>query len=184
MKRKVVIVGAGAVGATYAYTLSQSGLAEEIVLIDLNEDLVRGQVLDLIHGQPFIPTVSIRAGNPEDYSDANLIVITAGSAQKPGETRLDLLRKNAGIVKKIAKDIANHKSEGVLLVVTNPVDVMTYVALRSTGWNRKRVIGSGTVLDSARLRYLLSRHCSVDVHIIFMPTFSGNMVTVNLQHGQ
>lgn len=162
--RKVVVVGAGAVGATYCYALSQSGLSDEIVIIDRNDDLVRGQVLDLVHGQPFIPTVSIRAGSKADYADAQLIVITAGSAQKPGETRLQLLRKNADIVGGIAEDIASSGSEGVMLIVSNPVDVMTYVALKRSGWERRRVIGSGTVLDSARFRYLLAKHCGVDVH--------------------
>jgi len=164
IRRKVVVVGAGAVGATYAYALSQSGLAEEIVIIDTNEDLVRGQVLDLVHGQPFIPTVLIRGGSKADYADARLIVITAGSAQKPGETRLQLLKKNADIAGSIASDVAASGSEGVMLIVSNPVDVMTYVALKKSGWERSRVIGSGTVLDSARFRHLLADHCGVDVH--------------------
>ena len=163
-RRKVVVVGAGAVGATYCYALAQSGLADEIVLIDMNNDLVQGQVLDLIHGQPFFPTVDIRAGNPEDYKDAKLVVITAGAAQKPGETRLQLLKKNSEIVGSIADDIAAQKCEGVMLIVSNPVDVLTYVALKRSGWDRSRVIGSGTVLDSARFRHLLGEKCGVDVH--------------------
>jgi L-lactate dehydrogenase len=162
--RKVVVVGAGSVGATYCYALAQSGLADEIVLIDRNEDLVKGQVLDLVHGQPFFPTVIIRSGSPEDYKDAQLVVITAGAAQRPGETRLELLRKNAGIVGGIAEEIAASKCRGVIMVVTNPVDVLTYVALKRSGWERGRVIGSGTVLDSARFRHLLSIHCGIDVH--------------------
>jgi L-lactate dehydrogenase len=164
--RKVVVVGAGSVGATYSYSLAQSGLADEIVLIDKNPDLLSGQVLDLAHGQPFFPTVNIRSGNAEDYSDANLVIITAGAAQKPGETRLDLLRKNAGIVGGIADEVSYAKCRGVILVVTNPVDVLTYVAIKRSGWDRHRVIGSGTVLDSARFRHLLSRHCAIDVHNI------------------
>jgi L-lactate dehydrogenase len=162
--RKVVVVGAGSVGATYCYALAQSGLADEIVLIDRNEDLVKGQVLDLVHGQPFFPTVIIRAGSPGDYTDAQLVVITAGAAQRPGETRLELLRKNAGIVGGIAEEVASFKCRGVIMVVTNPVDVLTYVALKRSGWERGRVIGSGTVLDSARFRHLLSIHCGIDVH--------------------
>lgn len=162
--RKVVVVGAGAVGATYAYALSQSGLADEIVLTDRNEDLLRGQVLDLMHGQPFVPTLNIRAGSKDDYADARLIVITAGVAQKPGETRLELLRNNARVVGSIAEDVAASGSDGVMLIVSNPVDVMTYVALKKSAWDRSRVIGSGTVLDSARFRHMLSRHCGVDVH--------------------
>ena len=163
-RRKVVVVGAGSVGATYCYALAQSGLADEIVLIDRNNDLLQGQVLDLVHGQPFFPTVDIRAGTSEDYTDATLIVITAGAAQKPGETRLQLLQKNSEIIGSIAEDIAAHHCEGVMLIVSNPVDVLTYVALKRSGWDRSRVIGSGTVLDSARFRHLLGDHCGVDVH--------------------
>lgn len=163
-RRKVVVVGAGSVGATYCYALAQSGLADEIVLIDRNNDLLKGQVLDLVHGQPFFPTVDIRAGVPDDYKDAKLVVITAGAAQKPGETRLQLLLKNSEIVGSIAEDIAANHCEGVMLIVSNPVDILTYVALKRSGWDRSRVIGSGTVLDSARFRHLLGDHCGVDVH--------------------
>jgi len=162
--RKVVVVGAGSVGATYSYALAQSGLADEIVLTDRNEDLMKGQVLDLVHGQPFFPTVIIRSGSSEDYRDAQLVVITAGAAQKPGETRLQLIRKNADIIGTIAEDIAISGCKGVMLVVSNPVDVLTYVALKRSGWKNGRVIGSGTVLDSARFRYLLSNYCGIDVH--------------------
>ncbi len=163
-KRKVVVVGAGSVGATYCYSLAQSGLADEIVLIDRNEDLVKGQVLDLVHGQPFFPMVDIRGGSENDYADAQLVVITAGAAQKPGETRLQLLKKNADIVGGIAETIACKGCQGVMLIVSNPVDVLTYVALKRSGWERGRVIGSGTVLDSARFRHILGKHCDVDVH--------------------
>lgn len=163
-RRKVAIVGAGAVGATFCYSLAQSGLADQIVLIDKNEGLARGQVLDLVHGQPFFPTTSIRVGSPADYADAQVVVIAAGAAQSPGETRLQLLRKNASIVGGIAADIAQQKCTGVVVVVSNPVDVLTYVALERSGWAKNRVIGSGTVLDSARLRHLLGTHCGVDVH--------------------
>ncbi|HLA85836.1 MAG TPA: L-lactate dehydrogenase [Thermoguttaceae bacterium] len=162
--RKVVVVGAGAVGSTFCYALAQSGLADEIVLIDKNADLARGQALDLVHGQPFFPTVAIRIGDAADYADAHVIVVTAGTAQRPGETRLDLLHRNASIVGQIADDIAARGSRAIVIVVTNPVDVLTHVALRRTGFERGRVIGSGTVLDSARFRHLLSRHCGVDVH--------------------
>jgi len=163
-QRKVVVVGAGAVGSTFAYALAQSGLPDEIVLIDRNEDLVRGQVLDLAHGQPFFPAVAIRQGNASDYGDAQVIVITAGAAQRPGETRLQLLQKNAAIVRSIVDEVINENPSGVILIVTNPVDVMTHVALQRVGGGRSRVFGSGTVLDSARLRYLLSSYCGVDVH--------------------
>ena len=128
--RKVVVVGAGAVGATYCYALAQSGLADEIVLTDKNEDLMKGQVLDLVHGQTFFPTVGIRSGTIEDCADAQVVVITAGAAQKPGETRLQLIKKNAEITGSIAEEVAKSDCKGVMLVVTNPVDVLTYVALK------------------------------------------------------
>jgi L-lactate dehydrogenase len=127
---------------------------------------MQGQVLDLVHGQPFFPTVNIRTGTSADFTDAKLVVITAGSAQQPGETRLQLLLKNAAIVGGIAEEVSASGCEGVMLIVSNPVDVLTYVALKRSGWERGRVIGSGTVLDSARFRHLLSDHCGVDVHNI------------------
>jgi len=163
-RRKVVVVGAGAVGSTFCYALAQSGLAEEVAVIDRNDNLAQGQVLDLVHGQAFFPTVSIRVGNPCDYADAQVVVITAGAAQKPGETRLQLLQKNAAIVRSIANDIVDQKSAGVILVASNPVDILTHVALKRAGYDRGRVIGSGTVLDSARFRHLLSTYCGVDIH--------------------
>jgi L-lactate dehydrogenase len=141
-----------------------SGLAEEIVLIDRNTELVQGQVLDLAHGQPFFPSVLIRTGDISDYTDARLIVITAGAAQKPGQSRLELLKVNSAIVGGIAGDIVRQNSKAVMLVVSNPVDVLTQVAIRRSGWERSRVMGSGTVLDSARLRNLISLHCGIDVH--------------------
>lgn len=162
--RKVVVVGAGAVGATYCYALAQSGLADEIVLTDKNEDLMKGQVLDLVHGQSFFPTVVIRSGTIDDYTDAHIVVITAGAAQKPGETRLELIKKNAAIIRSIAEEVAKSGCKGIMLIVSNPVDVLTYVALKRSGWEKGRVIGSGTVLDSSRFRHLLSKHCNVDVH--------------------
>ncbi|MFO7669272.1 MAG: L-lactate dehydrogenase [Bacteroidales bacterium] len=165
-KRKVVIVGAGDVGSTHGFALAKSGLCEEIVFIDKNEDLAKGQVLDLVHGQSFFPTVAIRTGSSIDYADAQVIVITAGASQKKGETRLDLLNKNAGMIRSITRDIVNSGSEGVVIMVSNPVDVLTYVFLEASGWDRGRVIGSGTVLDSARFKYLLSKHCDVNVHNI------------------
>jgi L-lactate dehydrogenase len=162
--RKVVIIGAGAVGSTFAYALAQSGTADEIVLTDVDQNLVQGQVLDLAHGLPFYPNVQIGVGGAHDYRDAHVIVITAGSKQRPGESRLDLLQRNARIVESIMDEIQAQGSQAVVVVVSNPVDVLTYVAHRRVSWPRGRVIGSGTVLDSARLRYLLSQHCGVDVH--------------------
>lgn len=162
--RKVVVVGAGAVGATFCYALAQSGLADEIAVIDQNRDLAQGQVLDLSHGEPFFPTVMFSDGRVSDYADAQVIVITAGAKQAPGESRLGLLQRNAKIVESIMDDITAQKSEAVIVLVSNPVDVLTHVALKHSGWDRGRVIGSGTVLDSSRLRHLLSQSLDVDVH--------------------
>lgn len=162
--RKVVIIGAGAVGSTFAYALAQSGVADEIVLTDMDSNLAQGQVLDLAHGLPFYPNVQISVGAPEDYRDAHAIVITAGSKQRPGESRLSLLQRNAHIIESIMDGIQAQDSQAVVVVVSNPVDVLTYVAQQRVKWPHGRVIGSGTVLDSARFRFLLSKHCGVDVH--------------------
>lgn len=164
--RKVVIVGAGAVGSTFAFALAQSGVAEEIVLIDRNRELARGQALDLSHGQPFYPPVNIHEGDADDYADARVVVVTAGAKQAPGETRLDLLQRNAHIVGAVADEIVARRSPAVVLCVTNPVDVMTAVLQRRCGWPRGRVLGSGTVLDSARFRYLLAQHCGINTHSV------------------
>lgn len=161
--RKVVVVGAGDVGASFAYALMQGGLAESIALVDLNANLAKGQALDLAHGLPFVPPVHVFAGSPDDYADAAVIVVTAGAKQRPNESRLDLLNRNAAIMTQLAEDIVARQSQAVIVVVSNPVDVLTYVALRHSGLPKNRIIGSGTVLDSARFRYLLSRHCAVDV---------------------
>lgn len=165
-KRKVVVIGAGSVGATFCYALAQSGLADEIVLVDHNVDLARGQVLDLSHGQSFFPPVLIRVGDQKDYADASVLVMTAGARQQPGESRLELLKRNASIVRQVARDMVDMNSPGVLLVVSNPVDILTYVAAKETGWRRGRVFGSGTVLDSARFRSFLSQNCNIDIHNI------------------
>jgi L-lactate dehydrogenase len=162
--RKVVIVGAGAVGSTFAYALAQSGLADEIALRDANHELALGQVLDLVHGQAFFPSVQIHEAGPADYADAHLIVITAGAKQRPGEPRLELLQRNVKIIHAIMDEIVAQKSPAVVLLVSNPVDILTYVAHQRAGWPRGRVFGSGTVLDSARFRHLLSQRCGVDVH--------------------
>ena len=164
--RKVMIVGAGAVGSTFAYALAQSGIADEIAIFDRNQDLMAGQVLDLAHGLPFFPSVQIHEGKESDYADAHVIVITAGAKQQPGELRLNLLQRNVAMMAGIVTDIANQNSQAVIVVVSNPVDILTYVAVKKLNWPRGRVFGSGTVLDSSRLRYLLSQHCDIDVHNI------------------
>ena len=161
--RKVVIIGAGAVGSSFAYALAQRGIADEITLTDINREYAEGQVLDLAHGLPFYPNVQIMVGTTEDYADASVIVITAGAKQAPGESRLDLLQKNAAMIEGVMDEIAAQNSRAVIVIATNPVDILTHVAIRHSRWPKTRIIGSGTVLDSARFRYLLSRHCDVDV---------------------
>ena len=161
--RKVVVVGAGAVGSSFAYALAQKGLANEISLLDSNRRLAAGQVLDLAHGLPYYPPVQIHVGEKRDYADANIIVITAGAKQNPGETRLNLLQRNTVLIESIVDEIVSENSQAILVIVSNPVDILTYVALKRSGWPKGRVIGSGTVLDSARFRYLISQHCNVDV---------------------
>lgn len=162
----VVIVGAGHVGSTFAYALAQSGLADDIALMDYNRKLADAQVLDLVHGMPYLPTINIHTGHPEDYRRAQVIVITAGAKQQPGESRLNLLKTNIEIMEGIVDDITGSGSQAVLVIVSNPVDILTYAALKKSRWPRGRVMGSGTVLDNARFRYLLSRHCGIDVHNI------------------
>jgi L-lactate dehydrogenase len=163
-ERKVVIVGAGAVGSTFAYALAQTGVADTIILLDHNQELMKGQVLDLEHGLPFSPSITILEGSQDDYQDAHVIVITAGAKQQPGESRLNLLKKNITIIEHIAQDITAQGSQAVIVVVSNPVDLLTYALLKKLDWPRGRVIGSGTFLDSARFRFLLSQHCGIDVH--------------------
>ena len=161
--RKVVIVGAGSVGATFAYALAQNGVGDEIVMVDSNQELMEGQVYDLAHGLPFFPPIKINTGSKEDYRDASVIVITAGAKQKPGETRINLLKRNALIMENIVDDINEMQSQAVVVVVSNPVDILTKIAIGRSSLPPGKVIGSGTVLDSARFRYFISRNCKVDV---------------------
>jgi len=161
-ERKVVVIGAGFVGTTYVYALMHTGLAGKIVLIDLDKKRVQGEVMDLEHGLAFVQPVEIRPGDYSDCADADLIVFTAGAKQIPGQSRLELVQGNADIVKSICDEIKKYDSDAVLVMVTNPVDVLTQVALKQLGWPRERVVGSGTVLDSARFRSMLSRHCGID----------------------
>ena len=165
-KRKVTVVGAGAVGSTFAYALAQSGLADEIAITDMNRNFAEGQALDLVQGLPFLPQVDIHAGDVSDYTDSDIVVITAGAKQQSGETRIDLLKRNVSIITGIAQSVAESGCRGVMLIVSNPVDILTQAALKASGWKRGRVMGSGTVLDTARLRYTLSRECGVDARNI------------------
>ena len=160
--RKVVVIGVGSVGTTYVYALMQTGLAGEIILVDIDKKRVEGEVMDLSHGLFFVPPVNIRPGDYSDCADANLIVVTAGAKQTHGQTRLELIQQNADIVKSICDEIKKHDTDAVLVMVANPVDTLTHIALKRLGWPRRQVIGSGTVLDSARFRYMLSRHCEID----------------------
>jgi L-lactate dehydrogenase len=159
---KIVIVGAGAVGASAAYALMIGGVAAEIVLIDVNEAKAEGEAMDLMHGSPFVRPVTVRSGNYPDCAGASIIVITAGSAQRPGETRLDLVKRNADIFGQMIPQIVAAAPEAILLIVSNPVDILTYVSLKLSGLPASRVIGSGTVLDTARLRALLGHRLNVD----------------------
>ena len=159
---KVAIVGVGAVGATFAYTLMGSGLAQWIVLIDKDRARAEAEAMDLSHGLPFTPPADVSAGDYADCRGADVVVICAGAAQQPGQSRLDLISRNSGICRTIVDSVLEQTGSTVMIMVTNPVDVLTYDALRHSGLPWQQVLGSGTVLDSARLRYLLSRHCEVD----------------------
>jgi L-lactate dehydrogenase len=160
---KIAIVGgAGAVGATAAYALMISGLAAEIALIDVNQRRAEGEAMDLGQGAPFVRPVTVRHGTYEDCSGAQVVVITAGAAQKPGETRLDLVKKNVEIFRGIIPQVARAAPDSILLVVANPVDILTYATWKFSGFPATHVIGSGTVLDTARLRTLVSRQLRVD----------------------
>ena len=160
--QKAAMIGCGAVGATSAFSLMQSGLFSELVLIDANQQKAEGEATDLSHGLPFGRPMKIYAGTYDDLADCYLIIITAGAAQKPDETRIDLVNKNVKISKSIIPEIVKRNTEGILLVVSNPVDILTYVTLKLSGFPTNRVIGSGTVLDTARLKYLLGEHLQVD----------------------
>lgn len=162
MRNKVGVVGAGLVGATAAFALSQSGLASEIVLIDIDESRARGEAADIEHGAALAPPVLVRAGGYPDLEGAHLVIVAAGANQKPGETRLDLTQKNLAVMNAIVPQIVRFAPDCIILVVSNPVDVLTQRAAELSGFQRGRVLGSGTVLDTARLRTLLSRHTRVD----------------------
>jgi L-lactate dehydrogenase len=160
--RKCAIVGCGSVGATTAFSLMKSGLFSEMVLIDVDKRRVHGEAADLGHGLPFLAPMDIYAGDWRDTAGAGIIIIAAGVAQKPGETRLDLLRANTRIFADILGEICKYNSDAILLVVTNPVDVLTEITRRLSGFPAERVIGSGTVLDTARLKQMIGKELLVD----------------------
>ena len=160
--QKAAVIGCGFVGSTIAYALMQKGTFSELVLLDANHAKAEGAAMDISHGLPFAHAMDIREGDYEDIADASVVIITAGANQKPGETRLDLVQKNAAIMRSIIREVKRVKCEGILLIVSNPVDILTQVALEESGFPKERVIGSGTVLDTARLKYLVSEKLKVD----------------------
>lgn len=160
--RKCAVIGCGNVGATTAYSLMLDRTFSELVLIDINTKKAAGEAADLNHGLPFVAPMNIYAGDYSDLADASIIIITAGANQKPGQTRTDLVRENAKIFSTIVKNIIKYNNDAILLVVTNPVDILTYVTWKISGFSAERVIGSGTVLDTARLKYLTGQYLEVD----------------------
>ena len=160
--RKAVMVGCGFVGSASVFALMQSGLFSEIAMIDADMDKAEGEAMDISHGIPFAKHMRVYPGNYDDVRDAGIVIVTAGANQKPDETRLDLVHKNVGIFKSIIPEIASRDFKGILLIVANPVDILTSVAQKLSGLPENRVIGSGTVLDTGRLKTRLSDHLGVD----------------------
>ena len=171
-RRKIVLVGTGFVGMSMAYSLLNQGGGNELVLIDVVKEKAEGEAMDLSHGMPFAPTkMDIKAGDYSDCKDANIVVITAGLNQKPGQTRLELAKANAKIMKDITKQVVASGFKGIFVVASNPVDLMTYVVYKTSGFPKEKVIGSGTVLDTARLRFLIGEYLEVaskNVHAYIM----------------
>ncbi len=159
---KVAVIGTGFVGSSFAYSLMIHGTVSEIVLIYIDMKRAEGEAMDLNHGVSFVQPVRVWAGDYQDCQDADIVIITAGLAQKPGESRLNLVANNVEIFKQIVPRIKENNRTGILLVATNPVDLMTYATLKLSGFPSSRVIGSGTILDTSRLRYVLGRHLKVD----------------------
>ena len=160
--RKAAVIGCGFVGSSIAFSLMQRGLYSQLVLIDANQAKAEGEAMDLSHGLPYAASMQIYAGTYDDVADCAMVILTAGASQKPGESRLDLIDKNVAILKSIIPELTRRKFQGILLVVSNPVDVLTYAAWRLSGLPARHVIGSGTVLDTARLKYLLGQELGVD----------------------
>ena len=168
MKNKVVIIGCGNVGMSYAYALlNQKTRVNELALIDLDEKRIEGEVMDLNHCLPFAPTLmTIKKGSYEDCSDATIVMIAAGANQNPGETRMDLINKNSKIFKEIVTKVMENGFNGIFLIATNPLDVMTYVTWKYSGLPHHKIIGSGTILDTARLRYMISEKLNISTRNI------------------
>ncbi len=161
MRRKITIIGAGSVGSTIAYTLSNTDIASEIVLIDINKDKMEGEALDIAQGTCFRDPISITAGEYKDAAGSDIVIITSGIARKPGQTRIELTKTNVGILKQITPEIVKHAPDAKYIIVSNPVDIMTYVFTKISGIPEKQIIGSGTILDTARLRHGLSEKLNV-----------------------
>ena len=192
--RKVVLVGTGAVGTAYAYSLVNQGFITDLVLIDANKEKAEGEARDLVHGMAFAPSnMKVSSGDYSECKDADLVVITAGANQRPGETRLQLVEKNTQIMKSIVKEVLANGFDGIFLIATNPVDILTYVVQKESGFPPNKVIGSGTTLDTARFKVLLGEYLGIDsrnVHAIIigehgdseLPVFSqASIGTENLE---
>jgi L-lactate dehydrogenase len=160
--RKVGLIGTGLVGSSFAYALMQRGIATELVLVDANAEKAVGEMMDLNHGLSFTTPMKITAGGYADLSGAKVVVITAGTSQKPGESRLDLLARNASIFRSIIPQVVKHNPNGIILIATNPVDILTYISLKESKLPPTQVIGSGTILDTSRFRFLLGQYYEVD----------------------
>ena len=163
---KVGLVGTGLVGSSFAYALMQRGIASELVLVDANAEKAVGEMMDLNHGLSFTKPMKISAGNYSDLSGAKVVVITAGTSQKPGETRLDLLARNAAIFRSIIPQVVQYNPNGIILITTNPVDILTYISLKESNLSPTKVFGSGTILDTSRFRFLLGQFYEVDTRSV------------------
>lgn len=161
MASKITIIGAGSVGSTIAYTLSNEAIASEIVMIDINRQKVIGEAMDIVQGASFRDPISIKAGDYEDARDSDIVIITSGIARKPGQTRIELTQTNVDILKSITPEIVKAAPKALYIIVSNPVDIMTYVFTKISGLPENQIIGSGTLLDTARLRYGLSEHYNI-----------------------
>ncbi len=162
MRKKISIVGAGNVGASIAYTLTIDGMASEIVLIDINKGKAEGEAMDILQGTALCPPVDIYAGDFEDAKESDIVVITSGIPRKPGQSRLDLAQNNVNLMKEIAPKLVSAAPDAVYVIVSNPVDIMTYTFLQVTGLPDHQVIGSGTMLDSARLRSIIAENANIN----------------------
>lgn len=164
--RKVGVVGTGLVGSSFAYALMIQGIATELVLVDSNAQKAEGEMMDFNHGLSFVRPLKITAGGYEELEGADVVVIAAGASQRPGETRLDLLAKNAAIFRSIVPQVARVSPNAILLIATNPVDILTYISVRESGLPSSKVIGSGTILDTSRFRFLLGQYYGVDARSV------------------